>query len=225
MDIVTVGIASIPQREAMLEKTVMSIIDQADRIHVCLNGYSHVPEFLNHYRIEVFMSDNSKGDWEKVDVLKGSLGYMLTCDDDLVYPETYVDDMKRMYGSGIMSLHGTRFDRLPITSYYKDISRSKFHCLGRVGKPEQVHTIGTGCAIWHTDNFDHSKANFTLKNAADIVLSYYAMKQGCMLYVGKHDAGYLTYQEPSWTIFDDKQWNDNDLTDFFNKFLVPEIQC
>ena len=43
---ITVQLASVPEREAMLEKTIKSLRPQVDKIWVGLNKYQHRPKFL-----------------------------------------------------------------------------------------------------------------------------------------------------------------------------------
>ena len=50
---ITAGIASIPHRAENLRQTVLSLINQVDKLNVYLHGYDSVPDFLQAPKIEV----------------------------------------------------------------------------------------------------------------------------------------------------------------------------
>jgi hypothetical protein len=52
-----------------------------------------IPSILYHNKINLYFSDNSKGDAFKFYRLMESDGYFLTVDDDLIYPPNYVEYM------------------------------------------------------------------------------------------------------------------------------------
>ena len=45
-DLITESLASIPTREWVLEKVVQRLLPQVDALNVFLNGWDHVPAFL-----------------------------------------------------------------------------------------------------------------------------------------------------------------------------------
>ena len=110
---ITASMASVPWRIEALEKAVYSIIDQVDKINVYLNGWNEIPTFLKIDKINAVMSQNEIGDlgakgkfyWcEKVN------GIHLTIDDDILYPQNYVEEIIHQlsrYPDAVVSYHGS----------------------------------------------------------------------------------------------------------------------
>jgi hypothetical protein len=66
-----------------LVKSIESIYNQCDEINICLNNHNgEVPDILYRDKINLFFTDNSKGDAFKFLMLEESDGYFLTIDDD-----------------------------------------------------------------------------------------------------------------------------------------------
>ena len=137
---ITVSIASIPKREEALQSTINSLINQVDKINVYLNGYNHIPEFLDRKNIEFMRSQESKdlGDVGKFYWANKIKGYHFTCDDDIIYPSNYIEFMidKLNQYSGFISLHGAILVE-PIISFYRcrivyhfmhDLKEDKKYC-------------------------------------------------------------------------------------------------
>ena len=49
---VTINIATIPERESLLINTIKSLYDQADRINIWLNNYKTIPLWLSDTKIK-----------------------------------------------------------------------------------------------------------------------------------------------------------------------------
>lgn len=77
---ITVKIASIPERISQLEATIQSFLKKIDNIQVYLNNYSSIPSFLNHKKICVFTSQEygDIGDIGKFYQIEQQNGYILT---------------------------------------------------------------------------------------------------------------------------------------------------
>ena len=114
-----ISLASIPDRQAQLKKTVMSLLIQCDKMNVALNGYKEIPSFLNrNNKISAYLSDNSMGDAEKFRNI--GEGYNFTCDDDLIYPGNYIQTLinKIDQYKCIISCHGRNYN-YPAASFKK----------------------------------------------------------------------------------------------------------
>ena len=92
---ITAQLASIPSRENSLKLTVESLRNQVDKILVALNGYDHIPEFLNNG--EFVMLDNSRGDAAKFFDVEYLQDYIFTCDDDIIYPRLFIETILDSY--------------------------------------------------------------------------------------------------------------------------------
>jgi len=195
---ITIQIASVPEREKLLQKTVASLRPQVDKIWVGLNKYQHKPDFLNEGEYQFF--DNSTGDAVKFYNAENIQGWMLTCDDDLIYPKGYVKYMirKAKKYKSIVTLHGKRYR--PLIKF--NPATETFRCLGDVLKDVHVDMGGTGVMCYHTDTIKVAYKDFKLANMADIWMAKLAKEQGVDIYCLSHKRSYLKYQEPAETIWE-----------------------
>lgn len=195
---ITIQIASLQDREQMLKKTVESLRPQCDKIFVALNGYRAVPEFLKED--EYVMLDNSRGDAAKFYNIERLEGYILTCDDDLIYPADYVQYMKigvDKYGCPC-TLHGKTYN-IPVKAF--NITRANFQCLNDVFGDGRVDIGGTGVMCWHSSQIKISYSQFGSKNMSDIWFAKICKEQGVKIMCLEHFKGQLVYQGPKDTIW------------------------
>lgn len=196
----TAFIASIPEREQMLQKTVASLRNQVDEIRVSLNDYDHIPDFLN--KNECIILDNSMGDAAKFYFAEQIEGYILTCDDDLIYPKGYVNYMIRGVNKYKCpcSLHGRVYSR-PIQGF--QIAFKGYPCLNNVLFDVRVDVGGDGVMCWHTDKFKIKYEDFKSKNMSQLWFAKKCHEQGIKIMCLAHNADFLKYQYPTWTIWDE----------------------
>ena len=231
---VTAQIATIPDREEMLKSVIASLLPQADHINVMLNNYDHTPDFLGSPKVTAIHLDNSKGDGAKFYGMKDVKGYIFTCDDDLIYPEDYVqvmtDKLKQHDNRVILTNHGRIMEPKPVRNSYTDRrggSRnpdSKFHCLLDAPRESALDIGGTGVMAWHSDYFLPDYDRITLANMADIWVAKFAHEQGCKILHNPHKEGWIRYAsrvlglpDPP-TIWDEHFPNPQAQTDLYNSF-------
>lgn len=195
---ITAKIASLPKRERLLKRTVESLRPQVDNIFVALNGYQHTPDFLDFG--EYVHLDNSTGDAAKFYDIENINGYVLTCDDDLIYPPNYVSYMIRGLHrhNAITTLHGKVYPR-PVTTFKN--TKLSVQCLRNLYEDVKVEVPGTGVLCFHTDMIDLNYKDFKLPNMADIWMGKFAHEQNVDIVALAHDASYLTYQHPNFTVY------------------------
>jgi len=212
---IKVGIASLVEREEQLIKTIDSLINQVDEIHVCLNNYLEPP--YEHEKVTFFYSDNVFGDYGKFLGLKGFDGYYFTADDDIIYPPTYIQDtIPHIDMYGVVSYHGRTFTKYPIMSYHRTPA-IRNRCLQEYLYTEPVDIAGTGVMGMRTDIFKPPFDIFKERNMADIFVSCYAKEQGIRIWGLKHSADYFTYQHVPNTIYDSRVDNCEYETRLVNK--------
>lgn len=210
------GLATIQGRENEVLKTIESLYNQVDNIHVYCN---YENSSIKGDKIKVYTIDyaGDLGDSGKFfNVPKNCIYY--ACDDDLIYPSNYCDYLEykvKQYGCPV-SLHG-KIISPPVNSYYK--SGIKFRCLDTVDSDIEVNVIGTGTLAFDTSQIKISVKDFEVKNMADIWFSIAAKKQGVRLVVAEHQKGYLTYQQVKDTIYDRHKNNDAYQTQIVNSLL------
>lgn len=198
----TVQIATLPDRETMLWQTVKSLYNQVDQFYIMLNGHETEPRIPDHSdKIRYVKLRNEYGDAAKFLDFNKREGFVLTCDDDLVYPSNYASYMIGKYRElgGIISLHGKLF-QVPARSahaYFKE----NYHCLHSTHGNHRVHTGGTGVMILNTRDIKIDISDFPVKNMCDIWLGKLAKEQNIPIFVVEHRAGWLTYLNPKNTIW------------------------
>lgn len=213
-------VASLPERVDTLEKTVVSLLPQVDMIFVALNGYDYIPDFLRKDEKIVYAKmDNSLGDSAKFYDVEHRNGYILTCDDDLMYPPGYARYMANGVEKhkGVVTLLGKCYDERPITSFRRGYTRI-YRCLTRVNDEVEVDIGGTGVMCFHTDDIKLSIDNFERKNMADIWLAKAAHEQGVPIFVLPHPSNYVSHKKYPWRIWV-KDGHDKYQTKILNSFL------
>lgn len=193
-------IASLPEREEMLKKTVESLRPQVDQIYVSLNDYDHVPDFL--VKEKFVLLNNMMGDAAKYYFVEKLEGYIFTCDDDLIYPPGYAEYMIQgleKHPGCVVTLHGRSYSR-PVIGF-QQIFRG-YPCLGDVWEDIAVDVGGDGVMCWHTDFLKVKFSDFKQKNMSQIYFSKLCHEQGVDIMCLKHKEGYLGYMNPTDTIWE-----------------------
>ncbi|NIO39125.1 MAG: hypothetical protein GTO41_02335 [Burkholderiales bacterium] len=194
-------LATVPDREHLLDQVIESLIPQVDRVYVYLNGHDELPASLRRETVHVAWSKDhgDLGDAGKF-FWAGRLPdncYHFTCDDDLIYPDDYAStlaDAIDYYGrQALISVHGAIL-REPITSYYK--CRKVYPCLESLDADHQADVLGTGVLAYHTDTIDLSIHDFPIADMTDIWLAVAAKHQHVPRIVIAHERGWLRYLPP-----------------------------
>lgn len=213
---VHVGIASIPEREQMLQRTIESLIYQVDKIYVYLNNYKSIPEFLKNPKIIVCTNEcnGDIGDAGKFYSFIGKLDnlnrYIFLCDDDILYPGDYVYHMvnhiENNNRKAVIGLHGVLLEE-KVKNYYRD--RKVISCLKTSVINKFCDILGTGALAFHASTVQVLPGDyiFEYRNMADIHFGISAQKQNVPMLCVKHSGDWLTYMEPENTIFDSKKKN------------------
>lgn len=180
---IVASLCSIPSRVESLKDTVKSILPNVDRLHVFLNNYDFVPDFLNDNKIIVARSQDY-GDYGASNKFFWSDKiyncYHFVCDDDLIYTQEYFKIMKnaidKSQRKNIYSFLGAiLFDKEKFTDYYK--SKISFHMRTKRLEEIPVHICGTGVLAYHTSSIIVSINDFKYKNMADIWFGVIGQKQ------------------------------------------------
>lgn len=189
------SLASIPPRERGLESVVASLLPQVDRLGVYLNGYRHVPRFLDDPRIVVARSreHGDRGDAGKFFWAGSRSGYQLVCDDDLAYPSDYVarlvDGIERYGRRAVVGFHGSVL-REEIVDYHA--SRRLLHFARPLERDTPVHVLGTAAVGYHTAAMAVAASDFRRRNTADIWLALLGQRQEVPFVCLRRPGGWLT---------------------------------
>jgi hypothetical protein len=144
--------------------------------------------------------------------------YYFTCDDDLIYPPSYIPDMiaKIKEHKCIVTHHGRILTREGVP-YYK--GHKTFRCLNDVVRDEIIDVPGTGCMAFDTEYFNPTelwKSNDL--RMSDLIFALEAKKQDKKIMVLKHQTGYIQHSSAidlRDTIFAKEQGNtrQNEIAD------------
>lgn len=185
---VYINLCSIPERESKLKNVIKSIYNQCDYIHVYLDRYTTIPNFLKDDKITVICSygkSNSLRDNGKFILLEelaknGKNGYYFTIDDDIDYPLDYVNTLIKKINyydnKVVVGTHGVLLPR-KIDSYFSRY-RKVFSFYRELGCDKLVHLLGTGTTAFRIDLFqDFKLSNFTHTGMADVFFAIECQKR------------------------------------------------
>jgi hypothetical protein len=175
-----IGIATFNRKE-YLKKTINSLSGQADKIYVYDNNIEHLD--LKDFGKFFFLQKYS----EPI--------YYFSCDDDIIYPPTYVKDTINAIEKykSIVTYHSESL------SYknefeYPDIIWNLFG--QNINSEIYADIMGTGVTAFRTDYFNPLEVlNMIDVGSADHALSYLAHKQNKSIIHVPHSSTYLIDQE------------------------------
>ncbi len=177
---ITVNIATHKKREQSLKVVLLSLAVQTvkvDIVNVYLNDYDLQPwmdKYMAKYPYLHFVSRpvgdlGASAKFYFVDEQKE--GVYITIDDDLVPNKKYVEKMSEnayLYPNAMVGLHGTRYDSLPIKSYFHDVKRDTLYCTKKLDKDVVVDMLGTGVLAFRVTNKNiPTVKDFPQKNMTD----------------------------------------------------------
>jgi hypothetical protein len=207
----------------MLDKAIDSLYSQVDVINLCLNGYEANP-YAGDEKINGLIADNSLGDAGKFLFQEGNKGCYFSCDDDIVYPATYVEDtIPKIEELGVVTYNGRSFRKFPVKSFYRS-KALKYRYAREEPETLKVQFGGTGVMAFDTRGFSVSIDAFKAKNMADIWFAVNALQKGVSIWHLAHEAGYLVSQETSDSIYDDKYRSDQYETEVVNQAFARHRQ-
>jgi len=188
------GIATIDGRQESLKDTVDSLLPQVDKIHISFNDYTS-PEWANSEPKVVSHSGVDRGDAGKhFGATIEESGVYFCCDDDLIYPRDYCENLlhglSRFPGS-IVGFHGKVMP--PEWKVYHNDAQA-LPCLGTVPEDFGVHVVGDGCIAYDLSiGLDVQPILDGPRNMSDVNTSVQAQKQGIPLFVLRHYQGWILH--------------------------------
>jgi hypothetical protein len=196
MDKITATMATFKARTESLKDSVNSIINQVDELWIYINDYTEVPNFLMNDKIKVFIGAKCDGDIKAKGKFYNSdkiSGYHCTIDDDLIYPdnyiETYVNKIKQYDNKVIITALG-KITKPNSKNYYND-NLFSYHYQRLVLNDYSVHIGGTGVMMYHTDNFRPNYNEILSGSYVDLFIGIQAQKQNIPTIVLKHDFNWI----------------------------------
>ncbi len=175
-----VSIATKGDRPEQLSRTIASLINQCDELHVYDNSKRTDYTDLSKFYLLNKLSEPC---------------YYFTADDDIIYPPDYVQHtVELIYKYGcIITYHG-RILKEPINRYYR--GHDVFDFRGIVDKDVFVDVGGTGVMAFRTDVFNPVNIYLSeYKCMSDLVFSLEAAKAKQKIICAKHPQNWLIQQE------------------------------
>ena len=197
---ITAYMATFPSREDVLEKAILSLYKQVDELVVLTNGDMVVPKYPNVSTYNLFDKIGDVGCAGKFVFASEWKGYVLTVDDDFIYPDDYVAEtikaIDKYQKKAVISWHGrTLFEH---SERYKNGHKDFYQCCYDVDGDYAVNIIGTGVCGFHADVFlgnPYDVIEMTYTNSSDIWFSLSCDQRGIPMIVPKHKKGWLIQLE------------------------------
>lgn len=208
---VTANIATLPDREEQLIKTVESLYNQVDKINIFLNDYTKIPSWCLDSKIRTRIAKNV-GDTGKF--MFNERGYYFSCDDDIIYPTNYVKTLKAKIRGNIVTIHGKNF-KIPTKSYYHD-AFDKIRCDRELAEDTIVQIPGTGVMAYHTDTIQFNQKDFKVPNMADIWVGIKAKQLGIPILCIAHPVSWVRLQQTKSSIWEEHHEKDTYQTKLIN---------
>jgi hypothetical protein len=194
---VVVCLATVRERRRALVDVLASLCPQCDDVRVYVHGYQKPHKGLQRFPVTLAWGWEH-GDRAAADKFWWAPGlpdnaYLLTCDDDLVYPADYVRrmvDAVEFYGRRrVVAAHGVNWHPRPIRNYHRD--RFIFHFNRHVCADVPVHVPGTGCMAYHTSLWTVTPDDLPWRRGVDLGVALKAQREGIGCTVIGHDAGWI----------------------------------
>lgn len=157
---VCVAIATYPARKNSLLETIDSLIHQVDYLLLYLNEYQAIPSEINKHkqRNKIICVVDETGERRaegKFHWMSRVQGYYLTCDDDIIYPDNYVEKttsaIEKNNRRCVVGYHGVVFKN-SVASFKAD-RKSFYKFTEHLEENKKCHLLGTGVAGFHSQLF------------------------------------------------------------------------
>lgn len=174
---VIVGMATFKGREKAVDKACASLSKQVDLIYLYDNEQNED------------LTDNGK--FYGLELEKEPCIY-LSCDDDLLYPPDYVENMVKgiEIHNSIVSHHGRILKALDVSYYH---GHKSWRCLDEVRAWQRLDVCGTGVTGFSTEYFNPTLWNAEDKKMSDLVFSLEAIKQVKTITLLPHAKGWIKH--------------------------------
>lgn len=142
-------LATYPPRQQLLKANIPRLVNIFEKLVVCLNEYSKVPNFLQgDQRISAFIPPRNLRDVGKFVWPQTEAGRHFLVDDDILYPTDYVSTMMRysemISTPAVLGVHGVDF----LDGYTGGvIGRRLRHFEAALSRFVEVDSLGTGTVM------------------------------------------------------------------------------
>lgn len=184
----TAFVASVKEREQQLRIAINSISGQVDLIHLVLNWYQEIPEWVKENpKIFPHLNPSNKNAHDSVWTYLNAENtvisvnkqdqYFFIFDDDFIYPadyvEKFIETINRYKKKAVVTAHGANILR-PVESYFK--CRSVYGYSDRLMGDIYVDMAGCGVTAFHSSTIRPILQNFPVPYCRDLWFSILCAK-------------------------------------------------
>lgn len=192
------GMATMPSRIESLRIALPRILPQVERLYLFLDRHTEVPaEIAADARIVPILPDAATGGLRGAGKFLGLKAFGEPClyvcfDDDILYPENYVEHMARALHRhryrAVVGIHGAILG-VPTRSYIRD--RRTAHFGGAVDVDRYVDELGTGTMAFHSRCIQLDPLRWSRPGKADLMITLEALRQDIPLVLVRRPRGFL----------------------------------
>jgi GR25 family glycosyltransferase involved in LPS biosynthesis len=210
-----------------LKHAVQSLLSQIDALHVFLDGFTAIPDFLDHDKIYLTRSQDfgNLGECGKYYWTDDLPGYHFICSDRLIYPADYVESMKSIIENherkAVIGAGGYRFSG-PFISFGK--SAQHLPETGSIEEDVQVSVLNDNALAYHSSAFRNSRHFYYQSELSGLWFSMACIEQNVPLFCCSHPAGWLIDTLPEGKVIDTDvaRYRDFLLKSLFSHDALPE---
>lgn len=208
---VVASLCSIPERAELLRQTLASLAPQVDALHVYLDRYESIPDFIQdcHPQVRVYLSRDYPGLRDNGKFLAFAAQsvdcYYFTADDDILYPPDYVASMIRRiehYGrEAVIGVHGVL---LPEEAEgYFSVYRKVLMFKRELEHDALVNNLGTGTVAFHSTLLRGLELeHFREPGMADLYLSVFCKQRNIpMIAIARPDDWLQELPSPNTSLY------------------------
>lgn len=216
---VVASLCSIPERAELLRQTLATLAPQVDALHVYLDRYESVPDFVQDYhpQVQVYLSHEYPGLRDNGKFLafeaQSEDCYYFTADDDILYPPDYVASMIRRiehYGrEAVIGVHGVL---LPEEAEgYFSVYRKVLIFKRELEHDALVNNLGTGTVAFHSTLLRGLELeHFQEPGMADLYLSVFCKQRNIpMIAIARPDDWLQELPSPNASLYHEFRQADN----------------
>ena len=203
---VTVLLATVKDREETLKIVLKSIYDQVDEIHLILNYYTEVPEWIKDKpKIIPHLNPTNKNAHDSIWSYTPKDGYVFVLDDDLFYPSDYIDKLilaiERHGRKAVVTAHGSNIVT-PVKDYLT--CRNTYGFSDELERDIFVDMAGVGTTAFHASTIQPTLNDFMIPFCRDLYFSILCAKNDVRIVSPQRPYGWIiplkTQGETVWDL-------------------------
>lgn len=230
-------IASVKDRELQLKIVLESIINKVDLIHLVLNFYNEVPNWLkDDPKIFVHLNTENKNAhdsvWDFVDAENQVLrvknnydlgSYYFILDDDLSYPQNYFDKLiekiEKYKRRAVITVHGANIKQ-PVEDYFQ--CRRVYGFSRELEEDIFVDMAGCGTVAFYSSTIKPTLQDFSVVFCRDLWFSILCKKNNIPIISVARPLNWLMgLKTPGDTVYDATHRSEN--LQFVKNKILKEI--